>query len=540
MTIATSFGAGQRGLERFPPDVNRTAVGWVKRSATQHLTACTKVVGSRPAEEAGLDPTYVENALAALELARREEVMRAELRSWALLAATSLAIAGIFAFLLAMSRLPGTERIIHWPLEFFSKGLVIHVVFSLVVWFLAIFALLASLATLEMADGKAVAGGTGRLGLAFVAMSFPLLFLPAFHEDTVATLNNYVPVIIHPGYYAGLVLLLAGILLPVVRLFRAAARAIKAGHPLSPLAVAMTAGGVVYCVALVSLAFGVALVWGEAPSRTMHEHLFWGGGHVLQFLYALLMLTGWFTLANTCLGRGAIDPDIFRLAVKLIAVFSLAAVGFYLVLEPFSLLQTEAFRRLQFVLAFPSLLVALAGLAAVVQRRKAGPLPWHDPAFVALVLSPVVFGAGGIMGLLISGSDTRTPAHYHGVIAGVNLACMGLMLSVCLPRLERPVRARVRLRLQIALFGLGQLMASAGLFLAGGYGAPRKTPAGAADLVNGAVAGMYLHGVGALLAVIGGILFVATILKALLDHSQSQEGLVEGRVGEFPAEAYPA
>ena len=53
-------------LEPLPPDVNRTAVGWVKRSATQHLTTCIKVVGSRPAEEAGLDPTYVENALVSL------------------------------------------------------------------------------------------------------------------------------------------------------------------------------------------------------------------------------------------------------------------------------------------------------------------------------------------------------------------------------------------------------------------------------------------------------------------------------------------
>jgi len=67
-------------LERFPPDVNRTAVGWVKRSATQHLTACTKVVGSRPAEEAGLDPTYVENALVSLMHRLMHRKYRNELR----------------------------------------------------------------------------------------------------------------------------------------------------------------------------------------------------------------------------------------------------------------------------------------------------------------------------------------------------------------------------------------------------------------------------------------------------------------------------
>jgi len=43
--------------------VNHAGVGWVERSETQHPTACIKVVESRPAEGAGLDPTYVESAL---------------------------------------------------------------------------------------------------------------------------------------------------------------------------------------------------------------------------------------------------------------------------------------------------------------------------------------------------------------------------------------------------------------------------------------------------------------------------------------------
>lgn len=458
--------------------------------------------------------TRTARVVGAVPVATAEAAVMAELRSWVLLAAGSLAVAGVFAFLLAVSRVPGAERVVHWPLEFFSKGLVIHVVFSLVVWFLAMFSLLASFAALEVSGSALKWSGLGRIGLGLVAMSFPLLFLPAFHEDAVPTLNNYVPVIIYPGYYLGLVTLAAGILMPVLRLFaNVAARTAKLGA----LPAAMTAGGVIYCVALTVFAAATVFVWGEEPSRTMHEHLFWGGGHVLQFLYAVLMLTGWYVLARRSLGEGIIDADVFRLATGLIGVFALPAIFFFVVFEPFSAIQTEAFRRLQFVIGFPSLLVAVGGLAGVVRYRRSGkPLPWYDPAFVALVLSPIVFGAGGLMGLLITGSDTRTPAHYHGVIAGVNLACMGVMLSYCLPLLERPAAAGARLRLQIVLFGAGQLMASAGLFLAGGYGAQRKTPSGAGDLVDGAVVGMFLHGIGALFAVVGGILFVLTVLRAIL------------------------
>ncbi len=140
---------------------------------------------------------------------------------------------------------------------------------------------------------------------------------------------------------------------------------------------------------------------------------------------------------------------------------------------------------------------------------------------MAIVLSALVFAVGGTMGLVINGTDTRTPAHYHGVIAGVNLACMGLMLRYCLPMLSRPPPANARLKLQIALFGFGQLLASIGLFLAGGYGAPRKTPSGAVNLADGAVIGMTLHGIGALFAVLGGTLFVITVLRSLLKPVQA-------------------
>jgi heme/copper-type cytochrome/quinol oxidase subunit 1 len=229
-----------------------------------------------------------------------------------------------------------------------------------------------------------------------------------------------------------------------------------------------------------------------------------------------MMITGWYFLVRACLGEDAFDSEVFRIAVLLLGAFTLAAPVFYLAFPAFSVLQTEAFRRLQFVVALPSLMIAVGGLSAVVAAARRGKLPWDDPAFLALVLSPIVFGAGGLMGLLITGSDTRTPAHYHGVIAGVNLALMGLFFKHYLPAMARPVAASRIMRVQVVLFGVGQLIACIGLFWAGGFGAPRKTPSGGASLVDGAVVGMYLHGVGALIAIIGGVMFVAMLLRALV------------------------
>ena len=81
---------------------------------------------------------------------RRAAVQR-ELLGWAWLAVGALSVAGIFALLLALSRTPGMDKAPLWPIGFFYKGLVIHVVFSLVIWLQGVFAFLVSVATLQLA-----------------------------------------------------------------------------------------------------------------------------------------------------------------------------------------------------------------------------------------------------------------------------------------------------------------------------------------------------------------------------------------------------
>jgi len=128
-----------------------------------------------------------------------------------------------------------------------------------------------------------------------------------------------------------------------------------------------------------------------------------------------------------------------------------------------------------------------------------------------------VFGAGGFLGLFVDGADTRTPAHYHAVIAAVTLAFMGLFYCLFLPLLDSAVRRTKWLYAQIWMFGGGQFTAALGLFWAGGYGAPRKTAGAAQGLEDfGAIAGMALNGIGALVAVIGGVAFIITVGRALL------------------------
>jgi hypothetical protein len=70
--------------------------------------------------------------------------------------------------------------------------------------------------------------------------------------------------------------------------------------------------------------------------------------------------------------------------------------------------------------------------------------------------------------------------------------------------------------LQPYIYGAGQLMHILGLVWSGGYGVQRKV-AGAEQVLRstGEIAGMGLMGLGGLVAIIGGLLFVVVVVTSL-------------------------
>jgi heme/copper-type cytochrome/quinol oxidase subunit 1 len=134
----------------------------------------------------------------------------------------------------------------------------------------------------------------------------------------------------------------------------------------------------------------------------------------------------------------------------------------------------------------------------------------------ALQCSLFLFGIGGAIGFLISGSDVTIPAHYHGSIVGVTLALMGVCYLL-LPQLGYPLNSMKMAIWQPIIYSSGQLMHVGGLVWSGGYGVQRKV-AGAAQGLDSIerVLGMGLMGLGGLVSSIGGLLFLIIVLRALL------------------------
>jgi heme/copper-type cytochrome/quinol oxidase subunit 1 len=167
------------------------------------------------------------------------------------------------------------------------------------------------------------------------------------------------------------------------------------------------------------------------------------------------------------------------------------------------------------VLALSIALWPRTGLAPMQRPRRAALAPEQRPLRAALLASMLLFVAGGVIGLSIAGSNVKIPAHYHGCIVGVTLALMGLTYHL-LPLLGAAAPAGRLAVAQPWLYGSGQLMHIVGLVWSGGYGVPRKV-AGAEQVLRGAgeIAGMGLMGLGGLLAIAGGLLFVVVVLRCL-------------------------
>ncbi len=428
-------------------------------------------------------------------------------RAWLLLGLAALIGSGLFSLLLVLSRTPGVNA---WlpGVDFFRVALVVHVDLSVLVWFVALGGLLWSLA------GSARGVGWGWVALAGATAGAFAMSAAAFVGSGEPIMANYIPVLDRPLFLGGLVLFGAAAGVLVLRSLAAATKPGARFEGDGVLRFGLNAAAVSAGVALLAFGWSWLVVPQSLAGRAYYEILFWGGGHALQFTWTLLMLVAWMWLAGACGARLRLSPRIALLmfALALVAVF--VTPWAYLAHDVASVehrdLLTWAMRLGGGVAIAPvalAIALALPALARVPETAR--------PLRAALVWSIALFAAGGLIGMFINGANVRIPAHYHGCIVGVTLALMGLTWHL-LPQLGYAAPKGRMATLQPALYGAGQLMHIAGLVWSGGYGVQRKV-AGADQVLRstGEIAGMGLMGLGGLVAIVGGLLWVVVTIRAM-------------------------
>ncbi|MBI4817907.1 MAG: cbb3-type cytochrome c oxidase subunit I [Deltaproteobacteria bacterium] len=458
-------------------------------------------------------------------------------RRWFAVAGTSLVLAGFFALLLVLARMPGLSWLFTDTL-FFKRCLVVHVDLALVIWFYAFLAGMFQLipaARSKLGVRSAVGAGVGVIGM----------MLGAGDTGAAPVLANYVPVIDSPMFLLGLVVFAVSVLAALfnARLFGRGRASDSAEGGDEALVTAEAAPA----LKAAALAFVTALVcfWGAwlgTPSgllpESRYELMMWGGGHVLMFANAAAMAAVWLSLVGRVVGRPVLGVTWAR---RLFALYTIP-----LVIAPLlatrgseSVAHRVGFTRLMELGIFPVISVVLIACLVALARAKRRGLELSGAASKSVgtfAASAILTITGFVLGALISGSNTVIPAHYHAAIGGVTAAFMGFALAALEPLgLERTGRLAERLaRWQVPIFGAGQLVFVLGFAFAGAHGAARKAYATEQQVKSLAESvGLVVMGAGGLLAAMGGLIFVGIVGSAIVSSfaaRRARSQLVKGEL----------
>jgi len=445
-------------------------------------------------------------SLTQYDLPFSSDTVRRTTTAWLMLGLASLVGAGIFSLLLVLARTPAIQEWLPF-IDFFRVALVVHVDLSVLIWLLSMAGVLWALSTdrdLPAWDRFSfwlAAGGTAIVVISpFIGAADPLM-------------NNYVPVLRHPVFYTGLGMFTVGVLSHLLRSAMTFAGLKTHLDGAAALQVGTKLAAITAFVAIGAFTASLGGLPQEMEGQAYFEFLFWGGGHVLQFTHTLLMMVVWVLLASNSGCRFTLTPRLTLTFFLLMAMPVLTVPFLYFAHDIVSPGHRIAFTELMKYGGLSSLPLGLAIVASLWKADK----PQGEGRYLrsALLSSLVLFTVGGVIGFMIAGLDIVIPAHYHGSTVGVTIAFMGLCYYL-LPRLgfgEPPPRMAFW---QPIIYCSGQILHILGLTWTGGYGVQRKTAGLAQGLERASeIAGMGLMGLGGLISVIGGFLFLVVAYKSI-------------------------
>ena len=443
---------------------------------------------------------------------------------WLGLALGVLALAGLFSLLVVVGRMPPFDRLVTDPL-FFKRGLVVHVNLALVAWFYSFVA-----ALLFLLPGRLAPSRLSRHAVHISALGIAMMLLAAAMPGSQPVLANYIPVIDHWLFVVGQILFAAGVLASFVGRRLLTGSTARKGFFQIPAAAQMGLRSTAVALVLAALTFAITSqrITPDLSVEAYYELLFWGGGHVLQLCCSIAMVSVWLILLDSAVGRCPLSE---RTAAILFGAMILPwlASPVLAMLGTWSPGYRDGFTSLMRWAIFPVLsLFLLACVRMLLVELRAGRIGLSslaDPRISGFLVSALLTLLGVALGAGIRGSNTMIPAHYHASIGGITAAFMTvtyLMLrafgfSIPTRRLRRAAAW------QPVTYGIGQMIFAGGFALAGIYGMSRKAyGAEQAGRGLGESVGLCVMGIGGLIAIIGGLLFLGVVAMIWRQGSESR------------------
>lgn len=470
----------------------------------------------------------------------------------AVAAVVFLAVGGVMGLLIALTRWPAVHLL---PSEWFYLVLTGHGANVLLFWIIFFEIALLYFASAILLGSRLATPKLGWAGFVMMVAGAIMTNVSVFQGDSSVMFTSYPPMLAAPHFYLGLILFAVGALVGVGIFFGTLViareeRTYEGSIPLVTFGALTAAIIAVFTIASGAIILVPTFLWSvglvSEIDPLMYKVIWWGMGHSSQQMNVSAHVAVWYAIAALTIGAKPLSEKVSRSAFLLYILFLQLASAHHLLADPgmsatWKIVNTS---YMMYLAVLGSLIHGLTvpGAIEAAQRRNGytkgvfewlRKAPWGNPAFSGMFLSLVMFGfIGGISGVvlgteqlnLLMHNTVYVPGHFHGtVVAGTTLAFMAMTYYVLPLVFQRDILWPKLARWQPYIFGLGVAGISMFMMGAGTLGVPRRhwdiTFADAnlpLELSSAAFLMMGLNGVSAILATVGGGLYVVIAVATIL------------------------
>ncbi len=463
-----------------------------------------------------------------------------------------LAIGGLMGLLVALTRWPAVHLL---PADWFYLVLTGHGANVLLFWIIFFEMAVLYFASAVLLNCRLAAPKLAWVGFILMVVGAVLGNVAVLQGNSSVMFTSYPPMQAAPHFYLSIILFAVGALIGCGVFFATLVIAKEEGTyqgsiPLVTFGALTAAIIAVFTIAAGAVILIPTLLWSMGLisyiDPLLYKVVWWGMGHSSQQINVSAHVAIWYLIAALLVGAKPLSEKVSRTAFLMYILFLQLASAHHLLAEPglnatWKIVNTS---YMMYLAVMGSMIHGLTvpGSIEAAQRRNGynrgvfewlRKAPWGHPAFSGMFLSLVFFGfIGGISGVVLGTEQLNVlmhntiyvPGHFHGtVVAGTTLAFMAVTYLVLPLIFEREIVWPTLAKWQPYLFGIGAAGISLFMMGAGTLGVARRhwdMTFADAELSFAHSAGAFLmmglNGIFAIIAAIGGIIYVLVVVGTVL------------------------
>ena len=477
---------------------------------------------------------------------------QALIKAHAVAAVVFLAIGGLMGLMVALTRWPAVHLL---PAEWFYLVLTGHGANVLLFWIIFFEIAVLYFASAVLLNCRLAAPKFAWLGFVLMVVGALATNVAVLQGDSSVMFTSYPPMQAKPHFYLGLILFAVGALIGCMIFFATLViareeRTYEGSIPLVTFGALTAAIIAVFTIASGAIILIPTWLWSlgliSNIDPLMYKVVWWAMGHSSQQINVSAHVSLWYLIAALLVGAKPLSEKVSRTAFLMYILFLQLASAHHLLAEPgldasWKIVNTSYMMYLAVMGSMVHGLTVPGAIEAAQRRngydrgifewlRKA---PWGHPAFAGMFLSLIFFGfIGGISGVVLGTEQLNVlmhntiyvPGHFHGtVVAGTTLAFMAATYLVLPLIFQREIVWPKLAKIQPYLFGIGAAGISLFMMGAGTLGVARRhwdITFSDANLSFAHSAGAFLmmglNGIFAIIAALGGALFVLIVVGTAL------------------------